>query len=833
MQCCTIQIVRYYENDLKTVISAVASSTEGLSAREANMRLKKNGANSIRIHGEPLWSKLVAPFTSAFMWVLIIAGVVSLINNEPLDASIVLIVVAISVGIYYAQRFSTERILKALQRREAQFVQVLRDGAITQLPAESLVVGDVVLLHEGEKVPADIRLAESQNLRCDEALLTGESLPVSKQTDALNAKQELPATEQLNIAFQGTYVVSGHARGYVIATGNDTEYGGLAKLTASAQASSPVQEKIDSLLSKIIVAVLIISAIAFGLALARGMELLEALRFVMALAVSAVPEGLPVAISIILVLGMRRMAKRKTLVRSMQAMENIGTVTAIASDKTGTLTQNNLSLQTIWHATDHAIDTLLPLVVNSHASQQHDPLDQALARYLASKKLKSARPATSLPFSLAVAMSGNIHKHSGKYLLAVKGAPEQILRRSKLSRTERSTAETTLKSLASQGHKVIGLASTMLSQPINQIEDTPETGLRFAGFVTVADEIRPGAKGAVQAAQAAGIQVSMITGDHADTAFAIAKELGIAQTYTQVVDARKLNKQNAQATVYARVVPENKFRILSALKKRHITAMTGDGVNDAPALANAHVGIAMGSGTQIAKEASDIILVNNSFSSIMAAVLEGRTIFSNIRKMLFYLFATSSGEVLTMVGALALGLPLPVVAVQILWINLVTDTILVIPLGLEPPEHYIAKQPPRKPSAPILDKPIITRMILVAGAMAMLTLVVFVYFLDRAGLAYAQTIAFSLLVVTQWANVLNARSEYYSIVSMRKKTNLKLYVAIGLAVILQLLALGPFASFLHVTSVEPTDLLYTGALGVLVIIIIGELHKYIIRRRAV
>jgi len=839
----------YYQEKTEDVLKALDSTDDGITSQEFKERLKRYGPNSIRVKTEPLWRKIIEPFMNAFMWVLFVAAIISYLKDERLDAVIITVIISITATIYYVQRFSTERILRALQKHEQQTVEVIRDGKTVSVSAERLVPGDILLLHEGEKIPADGRLIHSDGLRVDESLLTGESLPISKQV--LPLKNEREVYEQNNMVFQGAYVVAGEARVVVTTTGNKTQFGMLAALSSQAETSSPVQKKVDKLLGQVIVAVLIIAALAFCLATYRGMEVTEALRFVLVLAVSAVPEGLPVAISVILVLGMRRMAKYKALVRSMQAIENTGVITTIATDKTGTLTKNQLSVQEVWQPDEHAdpetFNKLILLAANHNGnSKSHDPLDKAMLMHAQKTKAHLAKDeveVTNMPFDHRFAMSGNVWSGKTGHFLALKGAPEHIMERCKLTKTESLQAHHNLLSLTGQGFRVIALAYMKLPGAIESLEELPKKGIEFAGFIAVADELRPAAKSAIASAQAAGVTVRMITGDHFETAYAIGKQLGMVEHRNQVFDSREMTKMSDKQLekvikdirVFARVVPENKFRILSLLKKHDITAMTGDGVNDVPALTNAHIGIAMGSGTQIAKEAGDIVLLDNDFRSIISAIREGRIIFNNMRRMLFYLFATSSGEVLTLVGALLIGLPLPVIAVQILWINLVTDTAMVIPLGLEPGEKKVMQRKPRKPTDPILDPFIISRMILIAFTMAVTTLLTFKYFLEIYPLVYAQTIAFSLLVVMQWANALNARSEVESVFTRWRVMNSKFYIGLGIAITLQMLALfGPLQQTLSIVPVAASELLLTGLLGAGAIILVAELHKllgYFLRRR--
>lgn len=832
----------FYTKTVRQTYDELNTSEAGLPATEVEERRKIYGLNTIKVKGDPLWRKLIEPFASVFMLVLFIAIIISIFHHAYLDAIIIGAIMAVSAIIYYVQRFSTERILRSLSKHEAQAVEVLRDGKTIEVDSSELVPGDRISLVEGEKIPADVRIVEAQSLRVDESQLTGESEPISKQIEQLKGRKEV--YEQNNMLFQGSFIVGGVAVGVVTETGNSTEFGHLAALTKGRTTASPVQRKIDKLVSQIIGVIAAIALVAFGLALFRGMEFGETLRFVIALSVSAVPEGLPVAISVILVLGMRRMAAKKALVRTMRSIETIGVINTIATDKTGTLTKNQLTVQAVWSAphTKTKMTQMIIHTVNFAPHKMHDPLDTALDTYALANDAKRSRqsPMLSLPFDQAVAMSGNVWHNGSQYDLAVKGAPEHVLARSDLTENEHEAATAQLHKYTAEGYRVIALAHQTLSQPIAHFSELKsKEKFTFDGFVAVADILRPEAKHAIQSALKAGVSVRMITGDHFETAYHIGKRLGMVADRSQVFDARRmdvmsdeeLEKVVEHTRVFSRVIPEHKYRILSLLKKHNITAMTGDGVNDVPALAGAHVGVAMGSGASIAKDAGDIILLDDNFKSIVDAMHEGRVIFANIRRMLAYLLATSGGEVLTMISALAIGLPIPLVPVQILWVNLVTDTALVIPLGLEPGEKTIMTQRPQNPSAPIISKFLIVRIIMAAITMAILTLSMYAFFSTMYDHNYGQTIAFSSLVIMQWANAFNMRSIDESMFSRLRVFNGKFYIGFLIAVGLQMLALfGPLREVVHITDVATRDLLITGSISFAAPILVVEIHKLIGRR---
>ena len=833
--------MHFYQSSSDEALRRLGSSSSGLSAAEVQRRQKRYGLNIIKVQSEPLWRIILEPFLDIFILVLLIAAIISLWHGEAIDAIIIFVIAAISAVIFYIQRFSTDRVLRSLSRHDAQKVDVHRVNRTTRIDASQLVPGDVVSLAEGEKVPADIRLLRSANLRVDEAQLTGESLPISKQTDALTGNKEM--YEQTNMLFQGSFVVSGTGTGVVVATGNQTEFGNLAMLSKRESTQSPVQRKIDTLITKVIAAVSAIALVAFGLSLLRGMDVLESLRFVMALAVSAVPESLPIAISVVLVLGMRRMAAKKALVHQMRAIETIGVITTIATDKTGTLTKNKLTVQQTWtpdEATEN-IDRIIGLVVNRAHAKSHDPLDIALNEY-ARKQSASPRhaPVRDLPFSQAHAMSATVWHHGQQFRLYVKGAPEAILAACRVSARTKKRAQQMLDEMTARGYRVIGLATGELDEAIDGFDQLGKQRLTLAGFVAVADVLRPEAPRAIRAALKAGVSVRMITGDHFETAYQIGRELDMVENRNEVFDCRDMAKLSddqldaivTKTKVFSRVIPEQKYRLLTILKKHHITAMTGDGVNDVPALTNAHVGVAMGSGSHIAKDAGDIILLNDNFKTIIDAMREGRTIIANIRRMLFYLLSTNTGELITMIGALLIGIKTPLEPVQILWVNLVTDTSMVIPLGLEPTEKGIMNRPPEKPDAPILNHMMVWRMVIVAGTMSAIALAVYIFFEQRQGHAYAQTMAFITLVVSQWANAFNARSDDESLLKRLKVMNKSFYAGMSLSIILQILVFfGPLGEILHIAHVALSDMIIISLASFIIPIVVSEWHKYFTRKR--
>ncbi|HEX9153714.1 MAG TPA: cation-transporting P-type ATPase, partial [Candidatus Saccharimonadales bacterium] len=752
----------WYKEPLEKLYDVLETSDNGLAKNEAIRRSKKYGPNQLAVKKDPLWRIIIEPFRSVFVGVLAAAAIVSLLSHEQLDAVIIGTIILINTVVFYTQQYATTRVLRSLKKHSVQKVTVLRDGAKIVIPSVELVPGDIIFLSEGERVAADARIVHTDNLQTDESSLTGESVPVHKHASTLETTKQI--YEQDNMVFQGTYATGGTAVALVVETGVRTEFGKIAQLTSDDHSKSPVQAKIDRLISLLIKIIGVLAIAVFLLSLLRGTPAGEALRFVLSFSVSAVPEGLPVALTVIIVLGMRRMARQKALVRSFRAIEDIGLITTVATDKTGTLTKNHLSVVDNWPKEVQEVRKWARLTLDTKEASS-DPLDKAIIDY--SPDSKSQKVDKLYPFDIAIRISGAFIKKDNA--IYVKGSPEHVLEKSDAAKEQRHLAESAMHELAAKGYRVIAVGKINIAgEPPKDLRNVQKRNINFVGFLAFADELRPEAAPAIKAAQQAGISVRLITGDHYETAYNIGKNIGLASHPGQVIQGVDLPKeQKALAiavrdkTVFARILPEDKFRILKALKETEITAMTGDGVNDVPALANAHVGIAMGSGSDIARDAGGIVLLNDNFATIIKAIAEGRKIFDNIRRMLFYLLSTTIGEAMTMIGALLLGLPLPATAIQILWINLVTDTALVLPLGLEPAEDGHMKRPPRRPQDPLLNRILLSRMALVALVMASVTLAVVAILKHRGhDTAYIQTVAFMTLIVAQWMNAFNARSEY-------------------------------------------------------------------------
>lgn len=837
----------YYNQTAKNVAQEFSTDPDqGLSDAEVVKRQSIYGPNLLRVKEAPLWRKLLEPFLDIFMLILVIALILSVVQQDWIEAVAIGVIIVANAIIYYIQRFSTDRILRSLASTTKHAVAVIRSGEERAIDATELVPGDIVILREGDRIPADGRILQESGLLTDESMLTGESDAITKDARAISGPKKV--YEQRNMVFSGAFVLTGTGRFVVTATGNATEYGRIASLASSVEESSPITEKINKLVVQIAGAVVVIAILALIVQLVDGIQLLDALKFTLAMVVSAVPEGLPIAISIVLALCAKRMARKQALIKELKAIESIGVVTTIASDKTGTLTENRLGLQEVWavNSKKALLDILAraalletSILSESTSSAVADPLDICILEYLKQSKYQLAdlEPVRSYAFDQELKLSGNLYRDShGQLYLALKGAPETVLARCKLTTKDREKAEAKLLELAGKGYKVIALATLEVHHEINELQRLDKkSSFDFVGYVAVADALRPEAAKAIRQNRRMGVSTKMVTGDHASTAYAIGKALGLARDVSEVLDCSKLGNITDEdlielvrdTTIFARVTPEDKFRILSAIKQTEICAMTGDGVNDVPALVGAHVGIAMGDSPSIVQDAGDIILLDNNFKNITAAIQESRTVLANIRRMLGYLLATNAGEALTTLGALLFFGAQMLTPIQILWINLVTDSLLVIPLGLEPPEQGILRQKPEHKDAAILPTNMVIRMLVIAITMASLTLLTYLladWLLDSS--AQANTLAFTALVVMQWSSALAARGHYDSVARRFKVRHHAFWWALVVAILLQISALfGPLQPITGTVAVPFWPLILTVVAAFFIPLAVIELYK--------
>jgi Ca2+-transporting ATPase len=827
-----------YTQSTEETLLSLHSDKEGLSAHEVSERLKQYGPNVLKPKGKHWLKRLLEPFASLFVSVLVVAIIISLLTHERIDAIVIGIILAINAGIYYAQQYSADKVLKTLKKQDETECHVKRGGQMLLLPASQLVPGDIVYLAEGVKVPADGRVLESDNLRIDEAILTGESLPITKITEQLSGKLEV--YDQKNMVFKDTLVHGGEGVILVTATGNQTEIGKISELVQAADLErSPIERKIDDITKKLVVGVACLVMVVFVLALIRGITTAEALRFSLAMVVSAVPEGLPVALTVVLLLGAKKLAKVKALVKKISSIETLGAITLIATDKTGTLTKNKLSVAELAHYDGHgkAFAQAVLASLNGDDDLHADPLDAILDNRFNEHIPKDWKKLKEYPFVQTLRVSGVLWSTPHGQHLFTKGAPEAVLGHSHSKQAHNFKKH--LAEFTSKGYRTIAVAHKQLDHTPKELDNSVLANLTVDGLLGLADELRDHIADSISEARRAGVRVVMLTGDHVDTARRVAMNIGLATSEQQVAESywleepyvRSLPEKLKTIVAFGRVLPVQKFNFLKAVKGQEITAMTGDGVNDIPALVEADAGLAMGSGTDAAKDASDIVLMDDNFRTIIAAIRVGRSVVANIKKMLFYLLSTSLGEALTMVGALLIGLPLPVTAIQILWINLVTDGFSVLPLGLSPPEKHQMERPPHNSKAPLLNLPYIARMLMIAVVMATTTLILF----NRAlanGHAYAQTVAFMSLVAAQWANALNANFEFHSWVRNLARPNKWLILGIALAVGVQWLAMaGPLSDWFGTARLVGFDLMLVIGLPIVAVLITGDISKLLFKQK--
>ena len=859
-------MVEFYNKKLDYVFSELGSTTKGLSSEESAKRLEKYGKNEIE-RKKPIspFKIFVEQFKSFIIWILIFAAVVSAAIGEFVDASAVAVILVLNAVLGFVQEYKAERAIEALKKLASLKAIVVRDGQEKEIDATELVPGDIILLVEGEKVPADCRLFEAASLQTQEASLTGESTPVSKNVGMI---MKAALADRWNMVFAGTVVTRGHGKAVVAATGMQTELGKIAGMIEEAESPmTPLQIKLKHFGKVLGIGVIAICVVVFLVGVMRGLGPLEMFLAAVSLAVAAVPEGLPAVVTITLALGVQKMIKRNTLVRRLPSVETLGSTTVICSDKTGTFTHNQMTVQKIYvdekivdvsgegysakgsfSSKPKDIEQLLKigaLCNDAKLNEENvigDPTEGALIVSAAKlgiikAELEKKHPRKSeVPFSSERKMMTTVHEIGGKKYVFSKGSPEIIIKRCNrilidgkvkyITKSEKQKILEINDSFAKDALRNLGFAYKEIEDKIS------ETNLIFVGLQAMIDPPRKEAIVAVNKCEQAGIKVIMITGDHKLTARAIADQLGIKGRAITGEDLDKMSdselvKHAQDIAIYARVNPSHKVRIVDALKKHgHIVAMTGDGVNDAPSLKKADIGVAMGiTGTDVAKEASDMILVDDNFASMVAAVEEGRTIFDNIQKFVEYLLSCNIGEVLTIFTAIIIGLKLPLIAIQILLMNLLTDGFPALALGVEPEEEDVMSRGPRKPGASIVDKRGLVRLSVYGAIMMIGTLLLFNFYNPEQNIMYAQTVAFTTLVMFQMFHVFNSRSLENSVFKIGLFRNRKLWYAVMLSIGLQLVVIySPLNSIFQTVPLGWQDwaliLLASSS-----IFIIREIHK--------
>ena len=803
-----------YLQSVEEVFNEVKSSPAGLSSQEVASRLEKYGANTLQEgKKKSLLEKFVDQFKDFMILVLLVAAVVSMFAHQgepdPTDAIIILAVVLLNAVLGVFQESKAEEAIEALKKMASPVASVLRDGHVEHIKGEDIVVGDVVILEAGDVVPADMRLFEVNTVKIEESALTGESVPVDKDL-VIPAGDEVGIGDRTNMAFSSTNVTYGRAVGVVTSTGMNTEVGKIANMLANTEeGKTPLQENQDALGKWLTIMILVIAVIIFLVGMLRGNEWTHMLLTAIAIAVAAIPEGLPAISTIILALGTQKMAQRNAIVRKLPAVETLGGVEIICSDKTGTLTLNQMTVEKMVYdneihdaseeiSKDNIALRVMNLANDTKISQDNsllgDPTETAMVQYGLDKnydireELVNIPRIAEVPFDSTRKLMTTIHQlEDGKYLVATKGAPDMLLDRvtkiekhgevSAFTEDDRTTLMKLNKEMATQALRVLAMAYKVIDTLPETVDtDSIEHDLIFAGLVGMIDPERKEAAAAIKVAQSAGIRTIMITGDHRDTAQAIAKRLGILRPDQEdgVLTGGELNDISDEElertvetySVYARVSPEHKVRIVKAWQKNgKVVSMTGDGVNDAPSLKQADIGVGMGiTGTEVSKGASDMVLADDNFETIVVAVEEGRKVFANIQKAVQYLLSANFGEVMTMFVATMAGWSI-LEPIHILWINLVTDVFPAIALGLEEAEADIMNHPPRGKSSNFLSNGVLPSIFYQGFFEGGITLFVFWYATHIAnwGNPVGETMAFATLGLIQLFHAFNVKSVYKSL----------------------------------------------------------------------
>lgn len=852
---------------------------QGLTSQMAAERLAQKGRNELaETDGKKsLFWRFLAQFDDFMILLLLGAAVVSVVisrlsgENDVLDAVMILGIVVLNAALGLFQESKAEKALEALKKMAAPHARVIRDGIVREIPAAEVVPGDLLLLETGDAVCADGRVVESRSLKTEESALTGEALPVEK-TSVGGLPEETATGDRKNMVLAGGYVVYGKGKVLVTATGMDTEMGRIAAmLSHTSDSMTPLQKKLEQTGKQLGIGALAICALIFCMGILQEKPPFSMFMTAVSLAVAAIPEGLPAIVTIVLAMGTSRMSEKHTIVRRLSAVETLGGAQVICSDKTGTLTQNRMQVTT-WTDYSHrkpknedlreTVANLFALCNDCNVSDgnlQGEPTEKALGEYAQSMgidfaALRRDMPRVGeIPFSSARKRMTTLHKTEDGWISVTKGAPDILLEKCAFcmegsgqvpfDSRRKSMARMVNGEMAAQALRVVAVAFRQWSEKPPLTEEALERNLVFAGMAGMVDPPRPEVKEAVHLCRQAGIRPVMITGDHVLTAEAIGRELGIYQKGDCAVTGAELDKMSDKeletaaetCTVFARVAPEQKVRIVKAFQKRgNVVAMTGDGVNDAPALKTADIGCAMGkSGTEVAKGASDLILTDDNFATIVEAVREGRGIYDNIRKAVHFLLSSNIGEILTIFVAMLLGWAAPLLPIQLLWVNLVTDSLPAIALGMEPAEENIMERPPRKNTGSLFGDGLGGRILLEGVMIGVLALLAFgighVYFDQENGYAVGRTMAFAVLSLSQLVHAFNMRGEG-SLGKLPFCSNKWLLMAFVVGVALQcvVIMMPPLASIFQVVPLDGEQWLLTVALALAPLPLV-ELEKAIWR----
>jgi Ca2+-transporting ATPase len=886
--------MNWYQLGIKEIFQKLETSEKGLTEAEAKQRISQYGQN--KLAEEEKISKLkilLHQFTSPLIYILLIAGIVTFLLEEYIDSGVIFAVVILNAVIGFIQEYKAEESVRALKKMVVPKAKVLREGKEKEINSEELVPGDIVLLASGTKVPADLRLLHTIELKVDEAMLTGESVPAEKITSPIKEDRLTPG-DQRNIAFMGTIAVTGRAKGIVVETGHKTVLGQIAEKVREVSAiKTPLQDKLERFAKLIGIVVLVFSAVVFGAGIMLGAKASEMFMIAVATAVSAIPEGLPVAVTIAMAIGVARMARRNAIIRKLHAVETLGSTTVIGSDKTGTLTKNEMTVKLIYDG-EHTYDVAgsgyeprgeifhegVPVKVKEEKYLMHllrigllcnesyvyeeegqykvegDPTEGALivsamkAQLGIEEEKEKYQQLAIIPFESERGFMVTLHSHRGKKFIFAKGAPEKVLDMCDQSidgsELDKKEIENIAADFAKDGLRVLAFAYKEAPDEMDELSHHDvESGLVFAGLQGMIDPPRPEVIESIEGCKKAGIRVVMITGDHAVTAAAIARKIGINGDAAEVLTGRdieamsdqELFSQAQKVSVYARVSPQHKLRITRQLIEHgEIVAITGDGVNDAPALKAAHIGIAMGrGGTDVAKEASDMVIADDNFASIFAAVEEGRVVYDNIKKVTLFLISCGFGELLAIIATILMGLPIPYIPAQILWLNLVTNGLQDVALAFEPAEKGVLNRPPRSPKESILSSLLLQRTLLMGTVLAGGTIFMFISSLNSGvTLENARTVALTTMVFFQFYQAFNCRSETRSIFRMSPLSNPFLFFSMIAAFFAQLAVIYvPALQWVFRTVPLTADEWIKIGLVTVTIVIAVETDKWVRRRKLV
>lgn len=854
--------IPWHTHSINEVFSKLSTSEKGLTNSEVAKKLSEYGENVLTEKKKrSVFQMLLSQFKDLMILILIAAAIVSAVVGDVTDMIVILIIVVLNAILGFFQEYKADKAMQALKQLAVVKTRVVRESHTIDLPANELVPGDVVILEAGNSVPADIRITEAIALKTDEAALTGESLASDKSTEPI-AEKDLAPGDKKNIAFKGTFITAGHGKGVVVATGMNTELGKIAQMLQESGTVTPLQKRMASFAKRLSFVVLILCVVFFVAGWLRGEDLTRMLLTSISLAVAAIPEALPAVITISLALAAGRMIKLNTLIRKLPAVETLGSVTYICTDKTGTLTKNEMDVEEVFAAgksfnkdqftsmKEHEETKLLMLAfgLNSDVNTENvdglkgESTEIALMKVAISQGIKPEewKRLDEIPFDSDRKLMTTFHTHNDRIISFTKGAPDVLIDRSTVQ--DKDKLKQLTDDMASKGQRVIGFAHKYWDTMPSTDADLVEHGLEFMGLAGMIDPPREEVHEAVAQCKSAGIVPIMITGDHPLTARTIASRIGILESEKNlVITGKQLGEMPEpeffemveNIRVYARVSPQQKLQIIKALQnKKHYVAMTGDGVNDAPSLKRANIGIAMGiTGTDVSKEAADMILLDDNFSTIIKAVKEGRRIYDNILKFIKYLMTTNSGELWTLLIGPIIGLPVALMPIHILWINLVSDGLPAVALSFEKAEKNIMLRRPRPVNHSVFSEGRGLHIIWVGLLMAAITLGAQVWAIEN-DLAW-QTIVFNVLCLSQMGHILAIRSETRSALSADFFSNKRLLGAVLMVLILQvLITYVPFLQQIFKTeSLSVNEFLIVGLLSAVVFIAV-EIEKWIRNKKA-